>query len=93
MNNNDRGTGRTTKQMESAEKGAVFVWCNSDIEYPISIAKKIGRDDLKIVRLSWLDGYIWRGTELSGLIIDHDCRLSDNQINAISMIKPLIRNK
>ncbi len=29
-----RGTGRTTRQMEEASIGAVFIWCNEHLNYP-----------------------------------------------------------
>lgn len=44
-----RQTGRTTHQMERASKGAVFVWCNDTLDYPKTLARKIGRTDLEII--------------------------------------------
>ena len=47
---NERGTGRTTRQMENAPYGATFVWCsNHGLHYPRMLAKHLGRDDLIIV--------------------------------------------
>lgn len=66
----DRGTGRTTKQMQAAPLNAVFVWCNQHLDYPKKLARRIGRDDLKIVAPNWLDDR-WMGVEILGLVIDH----------------------
>ena len=66
-----RGTGRTTKQMQDAPKGAVFVWCNSNIAWPRDLARKIGREDIEIVRPSWLEGESFMGRRMSGVILDH----------------------
>lgn len=49
-----RGTGRTAEQMKMAPKGAIFVWCNSAMDYPRRLARSAGRSDLKIVAPSWL---------------------------------------
>lgn len=74
-----RQTGATTKQMETAPKGAVFVWCNSHTDYAIHLARKIGREDLQIVSPAWLEWGRWRGLELTGLVIDHAAQLTDMQ--------------
>ena len=85
-----RASGRTTKQMEEAPHGAHFLWCNEFIEYPRSLAKKIGRDDLRIVSPSWLETG-WRGIELSGLVVDHTCRLTEQQEIGLSHAVTRIR--
>ena len=68
---NDRQTGRTTRQMQAAPQGAVFVWCNSRVEYPIALAKELGREDLVVQPMSWLDPRNVMGRTLSGLVLDH----------------------
>lgn len=50
----DRGAGRTTAAMLGAPPNAFYVWCNDDLWYPQSLAKNIGRADLKIVGVSYL---------------------------------------
>lgn len=72
----DRGTGRTTEQMQSAPLNAVFVWCNGDLAYPKMIADKIDRRDLKIVSPMWLRDNRWRGLRCGGIIVDHAENLS-----------------
>ena len=74
-----RQTGATTKQMEAAPNGAVFVWCNGQTDYAIHLARKIGREDLQIVSPTWLEWGRWKGLELTGLVIDHAARLTDMQ--------------
>lgn len=54
MNDPNRQTGRTTKQMERAANGAVFVWINDSLDYPKALARKIGRADLEIIPASRL---------------------------------------
>ena len=81
----DRQTGETTRQMEAAPQGAVFVWCNRHLDYPGALAKKLGRSDLEIVGPSWLDGNAWRARRLSGLIVDHAADLIDSQKYGLHM--------
>ena len=51
----ERGTGRTSRQLQAAPPGAVFVWCNDRLAYVRDLARARGREDLKIVGLSALD--------------------------------------
>jgi hypothetical protein len=87
-----RGTGETTRQMQAAPKGAVFVWCNDAIDYPKRTAARAGRTDLKIVSPNWLDDETWRGLELSGLILDHALLLDARRLNsyrhALATVRP-----
>jgi hypothetical protein len=71
-----RGDGETTRQMQEAPQGAVFVWCNDSLDYPRHVAAKVGRTDLQIVRPGWLDYEKWRGLELTGLVVDHAISLA-----------------
>lgn len=76
----DRGTGRTTNQILYAPLNSVFVWCNERIDYPKDLARKLGRNDLKIVGTSILDH---EGQRLRGItndvILDHATELNDEQ--------------
>lgn len=73
-----RQTGATTEQMRSAAAGAYYVWCNSALDYPKDLARKLKREDLRIVSPWWLEtGY--QGLELKGLVVDHACRLTEQQ--------------
>lgn len=76
----DRGEGTTTGQMQNSPKGAVFVWVNHHLDYPRQLARKLKRDDLKIVSPEWLsDPMRWAGLELSALVLDHAAHLSPRQ--------------
>lgn len=57
--------------MKAAPNGSVFVWCNSAVEYPKRLAKAIGRDDLVVRPLSWLERHNVEGRKLVGLVLDH----------------------
>ena len=65
-----RGTGRTTRQMEGAPAGALYVWCNGHLEYPKHLARKLGRDDLKIVSPEHYK-VTSRGRDVGSVVLDH----------------------
>jgi hypothetical protein len=72
MHDEDRGTGRTTKQMQEAPKGAIFVWCAQDLTYPQSLVRQIKREDLVLERPSFFNRPWHRFRGLSSpIIIDH----------------------
>ena len=87
-----RGDGKTTKQMINAPKGSIFVWVNSDVSYPIALAKNIGRSDLKIVRPSWISDGCWRGLELAGIVVDHAVKLDEKQVEELLYIRSRVIN-
>jgi len=66
--NEDRQTGRTTRQIESAPRGAYFV--AGAIYYTRDLAKKLGRTDITIVGRDWLKypASYWRNIDV---VIDH----------------------
>ena len=53
-----RGTGFTSRQMENAPDGAVFVWCNGHLDYPKRLAEHLGRKDLRIESIPSLVGEV-----------------------------------
>ena len=65
-----RQTGVTSAQMRDAPFGAVFVWCNSALHYPETLARHLGRNDLIIRPASWLtpDNVL---TSRRRIVIDH----------------------
>jgi hypothetical protein len=75
-----RGSGRTTQQMQRAPKGAIYIWCNSHLDYPKRLASQLGRQDLVLVRPDWLSDRRYMGQRLSGIIIDHATTLSEEQL-------------
>lgn len=79
-----RQTGRTTREMQIAPKNAVYVWCNSRIDYPRALARAIGREDLVIRPLSWLTMQSVAGHKFSGIALDHAMpQLSDDSYRAL----------
>jgi hypothetical protein len=63
-----RQTGATTKQMQSAPRGAIYLWCNDEIDYAKRLAALLGRSDLRIVKRSWLE----TSSGFNGdLVVDH----------------------
>ncbi|WP_175784638.1 hypothetical protein [Burkholderia ambifaria] len=82
---NDRGTGRTTRQMLDAPQHAVFVWCNDYLGYARDLVHHVGRPDLQVVSPSWLERD--RGFGKCGIVIDHAARLSDRQAEGAELIR------
>lgn len=75
-----RGTGRTTKQMQNAPKGAIYVWVNQHLGWPRDLAASLGRDDLVIVPPSYLDTIDkLAGRTITGILLDHATKLPNRQ--------------
>ncbi len=87
MLNEQRDTGLTTRQMQAAPQGAVYVWCNSVLGYPTDLAQSLGRHDLKIVRPSWLEPKNVRGLVFTDVIIDHAAVLDESQRWCLAYIR------
>lgn len=82
----ERQTGITTRQMIEAPEGAFYVWCNSNTYYPIMLAKRLGRHDLRVVGSDWL---MYPGNVFSALdvAIDHALEPTCRQMEAIDHIR------
>lgn len=84
-----RGSGTTTRQMQRAPQGAFFVCPNEAFarQYGRDLARHLGREDLKLVSLSWLEKpHNWRGSNRS-IVVDHAVeRLSETQFAAFREI-------
>ncbi len=80
-----RGSGRTTKQILEAPRGAFYVWVNHHLDYPKQLARKLCRDDLRIVSPSFLDGDQWYGWRRP-LRLDHACSLTERQAIVADLI-------
>lgn len=95
MTDEFRGTGITTKQMQDAPKGSVFIWCNQHTRYPKTIARTLGREDLKIYGPGILehDAIRLRGQEVPAIIVDHAANLTENQRIGLDYMTLLIRAK
>ena len=88
-----RGTGITTRAIESAPKQAVYVWVNTRLDYPKDLAAKLGRRDLEIVSPGWLTSDQWRGRNLSAVMLDHATELSDHQWSELIQIRRYLEAK
>lgn len=89
---NDRRTGLTTKQMLTAPEDAVYVWVNNVLEYPRILARELGRTDLTIVPVSWLDVRSVAGRTFTGVVLDHAARPSSQQWDVyLKYVLPRIR--
>jgi hypothetical protein len=82
-----RQLGTTTQQLSDASISAIYVWCNSDLDYPKHLAKKLQRTDLFIVNPSWLTEYRWRGQTFNDVIVDHALDLTLEQSEALMEIR------
>lgn len=94
----DRGTGRTTRQMEAAPKGALFVFAGgaNARDYNRSLARKLGRDDLRILSPTEFEQHSihrLRGIELTGIEIDHAVDLTQEQVDGYRTLLPMIRRR
>lgn len=82
-----RGTGRTTRQMLSAPKGAHFIWLTQDLHYPLELSKKCGREDLRIVGPDWLIGEKFRSEVSHGIVLDHAVRLNEYEFSLLTIAR------
>ena len=92
MDNQERGSDRTTAQMLGAPKDAVFVWCNEKLYYPNKLACSLGRSDLKIVGPSWLESHNNRGLRASGIVVDHWTKLNERQEALLWVVRAHVKN-
>lgn len=77
----DRCTDRTTRQMLAAPQRAIFISCHeAAVSHDRHLAQKHGRADLQIVPPRWITDQRWRGLELTGIVVDHDAKLTDRAL-------------
>lgn len=82
-----RGAGTTTEQMRNAPKHAIYVWCNDNIDYPTRLAQSLCRNDLVVVRLSWLTTEHVRGLSTVHVVVDHAAMLDEDAQRALHYLK------
>lgn len=75
--------------MMRAPQGAVYVVPASAIDYHRRLAASIGRRDLKIVPISFLETDQWRGWEMTALLLDHALHLNQYQTDLFVQIRNL----
>lgn len=91
ISDEQRGKGHTTQQLKDAKLGALFIWCNSRIDYPKALARHLGREDIKIVSPSVLEcnGERLRGLTLPEIILDHACVPDEREWDVIERARNL----
>lgn len=85
-----RGTGRTSRQMKRAPRGAVYVWHSDRLQDARAFAARLGREDLKMVAPSWLTDRRWMGIRAPALIVDHAARLTEEQRDILGYVRQAI---
>lgn len=88
------GSVRTTKQMQSSAKNAIYVWPNEkSINYAVILAKAIDRGDLEIVspaQFSHARIEQLRGRRISEIVVDHATELNAEQQQNYNWAKAVI---
>jgi len=75
--NENRQTGRTTRQIIDAPKNAIYVWpFRSSIIYAKRIAREYGREDLEIIPECLFRPYKIQSRRGVSVVIDHATELS-----------------
>lgn len=82
----NRQTGTTTEQIKNAPKDAIYVWCNSQLQYASQLARDLGRRDITVVSPGWLDFNQHHGLRRP-VIIDHAAILTERQRATFNAIK------
>jgi hypothetical protein len=88
----DRGTGRTTRQMVAAPQGAVFISARFAAGHDKQLALKHGRSDLVVVARHWLTERRWEGRLFTGIVVDHDARLTEKEQILLEAALTRVRN-
>jgi hypothetical protein len=79
-------TGRTTRQILSAPRGATYLWPYPNTSYPRGIALDNGRDDIKFIYASDLGRLV--GFSGQPVVVDHSYR------DGVSHgVKPWLKNE
>lgn len=69
---NQRGTGRTTRQMEALPIGSIFIsCCHQAVYHDVQLTRKLDRPDITVVPPSWVTGMKWQAMRYPGLALDH----------------------
>jgi len=66
-----RGSGETTRQMLQAPPNAVYVWPNGQLDYARVLARRLNRQDLRIVSPEYLASMCRIADERSSVVLDH----------------------
>jgi hypothetical protein len=87
-----RCTGRTTLQMLAAPQDAVFISCHAgSVRHDRDLAAKHGRRDLKVFAPTWLIDHRWEGREFTGIVVDHDAKLTERERHSLNIALTRVR--
>lgn len=68
----DRGTGRTTRQLAALPYEGWFIVPTYGMrDYTLQLARRIGRKDIKVLHRNELDTRMYQGRYISGYDVDH----------------------
>jgi hypothetical protein len=79
--------GRTSRQLQDAPQGALFVWCNERISYPKGLARFLKREDIEVLPLSALSFVGMCNRCPSVVIVDHAANLSAEALYVLSTMR------
>jgi len=80
-----RRTGRTTSQMQSAPKEAIYVWLGNNLDYPHRLAYALQRTDLKIISPTALRWETHAGL-VKPVVVDHATKLHPDQRELVAIL-------
>jgi hypothetical protein len=94
----DKPTGRTTAQMLAAPVGALYIWPEArSLNYARALARHLGRTDLRIESVGFLDARGWIGLPVDQkAVIDHAVRpegLSAPGLDGLSYLRDQLCNR
>lgn len=87
----DRQSGRTTRQLEMAPKNALYVWCNSYLEYPKRLCRQLEREDIKVITIGQVDLAMLGMPRF--VVVDHDTQLTPKLAELITIHNNIVRIK
>lgn len=86
-------TGITTRQLLAAPDGAIYIWVGAAMAYPRALAKKLGRDDIRVVPASWLvskDRFI-DVDSATHIVLDHGLLLTQSLRQGLEEVHAYIK--
>lgn len=88
----DRNTSETTQQMLAAAWHAVYIWPEAGSKaYAVYLARYLKRYDLEIVTPDWITNQRWLGRELTGIVLDHAARLTEEECVMLACARARVR--
>ena len=73
---------KSVEQMRQSPQNAVYIWHDTQIHEAIRLSQGADRNDLEIYGVDCLDDArleVFRGQRLSGVVVDHAAKLTDEQ--------------